>query len=391
MSGLPAEQDVAVISTGQRLRQSQMSDTLRALLARGGRAPGSGAEAQAAAEINGRLRRAGLQVVTEPFRCAARRQPHALWVAPAAALLACLYLPLPLPATAGLAALLLADLLLLRGPRAQASRESQNVIGTRAARGARRWRLILLAPLDSPPRLNPLARALVAPDYSATTRRLVMLALLLALATLGLGGGPWLALLPLPAAYLLATAWAELLRARAPASPGALSYAASAATLVAVAEQLREMRHVELWVVALGASTAGDQGAHDFFARYPFEPDQTLLLGLEAVGAGRLTCVTREGPFGRARAERRLLRLAASADAASPSINLEPRPYRAAATPLTPLLRRWRGLTIASLDLRGRVPLRSSAHDTLDAVDEQVLDRALRLVVGIARQLDAVE
>jgi hypothetical protein len=369
-----------------------MLDVLGALLAHGGRAPGSVAEAQAAAEVNGRLRRAGLQVVTEPFRYLPQRDPHAPWLGLAAVALSLLALREPLPSALALIGLLLADAVLLRWPLRQPLRESQNVIGTRAARGARRWRLILLAPLDSPPQLSPFGRAFAAPAASERPRRLMLLATLALLALLAALAGPVWAYLALPLAALLGlAAVATLLRVRAPASPGALSYATSAAALVAAAEQLRELRQVELWVAAVGATTADDSGTRDFFARYPFEPDQTLLLGIEGVGAGRLTCVTREGARGQARADALLLRLAASADAAAPAIDMEPRPYHAAPTLLTPLLRRWRGLTIATLDLRGRVPLRSSARDTLDQVDQQLLDRTLRLVVGIARQLDGLE
>lgn len=384
----PAATDAAL--GGARLRRpAPLLDTVRVLSATGGRSPGSLAEAQAAAVVNGRLRQAGMQVAVDPFQAASVEDRLAAVLAVSAVAAMVPYGLVPLPATLALLLLLLAEVARCQGWLGRRRVVSQSVVATRAANEALRWRLVLVAPLDSPPLLTPLVQALAGTGWASRLRHLLAFVALATLAMLGLAYSMayWWVLLLLPACYLFAVGLAMLVRTRAAPSPGAVSYSGSLAVLLAAAEQLKGLRHVELWIVALGATTAANTGMHDLLTRYPFEADRTLFIALDGVGQGRLTSITREGPWSHA-ADAMLLRLVAAADASDPLIDVEPRPYRATPTVLTPLLQRWRGLTLATLDLTGRVPLQGTTADTADQLDEQILDRTLRLVVAVARGID---
>jgi hypothetical protein len=379
------------LAAGVKQQRNQLLDTTRTLVHVGARTPGSLGEAQAAALLNGSLRNAGMRVATEPFRVRFPRRHAAALIGLLAAICAVGYGSLPLLATAGLLLLLLAEGA-THTPWAARRHESQNVVATRAAGEARCWRLILLAPLDAPQELGAYAQAVAGSGTHTAVLRVLALVALVACGLLGLRDlhAVWWSCMALPAAYLALQAPGLYLRVHANTSPGAISYAASAALALAATRQLHDLRHVELWTVALGAATASDACLRDLFARYPFEREQTLLLNIEGVGLGQPTCITREGVWGLAHADATLLQLAAAADRSDPAINIEPRRYTAAPTVITNALRRgWRGLTIATLSNNGRVPLRHQADDLPEHIDEQVLDRALRLVVGIARQLDA--
>ncbi|HWQ14658.1 MAG TPA: hypothetical protein VNL77_17810, partial [Roseiflexaceae bacterium] len=123
--------------------------------------------------------------------------------------------------------------------------------------------------------------------------------------------------------------------------------------------------------------------------RYPFDPETTLFVSLEGIGAGSLCFVT-GGDAGRGRAADPLLLERAYAAAADPRVDAGPRVYRGGTT-LAGELRRLglRALAVTCLDAGGRVPLQASADDAPDQVDEALLERAARLAVGIVRKLDS--
>jgi hypothetical protein len=51
----------------------------------------------------------------------------------------------------------------------------------------------------------------------------------------------------------------------------------------------------------------------------------------------------------------------------------------------------WRALTIMCLGADGTVPLQGTPHDTLEAADGEVLNRAARLVTGLVQQIDQAD
>ena len=381
----------------RRLREDPQEAIDRVAGDIGGRRATSLGEAQAAAYFDGRMRRAGLRVSADAFRSPTGRGWDGLALALVALIGVPLYYWLPLPALAlALLNLALAASGLLRHgqPLLASRRPSQNVVATRAITSVPRWRVVLLAALDSPPATGRIARVLDAGarPLIGRTAACALIGLLAALALLrvplDVGRLLWY-LQTLPAAYLLFTAGLDVWAARALASPGAANHAGALAALLASADALNGLQQTELWAIGLGATGTG-AGVADLLRRYPFEPAQTLFVGVESIGAGRLSYVTRAGIAPQRPADPHLLRLVAQADAADPLIDAEPRPYRAEPV-LTHSLSRagLRAITIIGLDSDGQPARRGSPLDTPDRIDPQMLDRAIRLIVGLVKQIDS--
>jgi hypothetical protein len=254
--------------------------------------------------------------------------------------------------------------------------------------------VVLLAPLDSPPAMEKLVR-LLADDVRAPVGRIAAFGLLVLFAILAMSTSEpleirraWWYAQFVPTGYLLLLALLEVRMFRLPATPGAVSHGGALAVLLASAEELSALQRTELWAVALGATSSG-AGLEDFLRRYPFDREMTLFIGIESIGAGALSYVTREGAPRMRPADPWLLQLADAADAADPLIDAEPRPYRRELTISGRLLRAGqRALTIACLGTDGTPPYYGSPGDTPAVIDDQVLDRAMRLVVGLVRQID---
>jgi hypothetical protein len=160
----------------------------------------------------------------------------------------------------------------------------------------------------------------------------------------------------------------------------ALLGAGELATLIAVPEELGELQQVELWSVALGAGSAGDDGIRHLLTHYPFGAE-TCFVNLHQLVSGQPVFVTREGIFHERRAGRRLLALASGADVADTSINAEPRQLRQR-TLATALFRRgYQAITITS---------HTDAHG-LHSPDPGTLARCVKLLAGMIRELDREE
>jgi hypothetical protein len=253
--------------------------------------------------------------------------------------------------------------------------------------------VVLLAALDSPPAISNLARRLTA-GRRADLGRLIACGLIVLLAMLALGGPLGLRQLLwylqiVGALFLLMLAGLEIWGMFAPSTPGAVNHAGALAALLESADSLSALSQTELWAVALGASSSG-AGLADLLRRYPFDGEKTLFIGIEAIGAGRLSYVTRAGIAPQRSSDALLLQLVAAADADDPLIDAEPRPYTSEPALVQRLQRNERrALTIIGLDADGRPALRGSKDDTPDHVDAHALDRAIRLIVGLVKKIDA--
>jgi hypothetical protein len=262
----------------------------------GPRRAGSPQEATAAAFVNGRLRRAGMGVTTHSLAVTPRRRRLYGTVAAAGLFAALTTIILPLPALAlTLAAIAALFLDAAIGPLAQIGprNASQSIIATQAINGGAglaprspRWRVVILASLDSPTLATGLA-VLAGPSRLASAARVIALALVeaAALAELLSPHRGW-ALLVVPATIALACQLVASLRGPRPAprdgNLGAL------AAIVLAAQRLRDLEHVEIWVGAVGATSLDPGGIEDLLRIYPFEPERTLIIALEQIACGQL-------------------------------------------------------------------------------------------------------
>jgi hypothetical protein len=347
------------------------------------------AEAKAAAYLDGRLRRAGLGVSIEIFRTAGQAGYTYLLLALLAALIVGLlrWMPLPSVLMAGWGlALTLNDLLFAPLPTLAPRRESQNVAGARACEKAARWRLILLAPLDAAPRRHGLYSLLGRQRNALIGRCLAFAALTLLSLLYGLGpqSSAWWYLQFVPVVYLLLSGlpWLPL---AAPDSSLARGQAGALAVLPQVAEQCRNLHQVEVWFLAIGATSAGSAGVQDMLKRYPFPKPETLWIGIEQINQGQLTFASREGLFGEYAADQLLTRLMRDVDSADDTINIEPYASNTSDSLVTWLLRRrYRAVTLRSHpDLSNQIDLPPDP-----AAEQDVIDRSTRLILGIIRRLD---
>ena len=382
----------------RRLRD-EPQDTINRIAGEIGPRPATSlGEAQAAAYLDGRMRRVGLRVSADAFRTPVGIAWGGVVIALLALIGVLLYYWFPKPSLAlalwntGLAVV---DWWRPTAPLLQRKRPSQNVIATRALNSTPRWRVVLLAPLDTPSVAGPLVRGMVALPRQLVGRLFACTAI--ALLCVGAFFGPvevrrilWY-LQFVGVAYLMVVAALDAWLVRAPATVGAANHAGALAALLQSADTLASLEHTELWAVSLGAS-AGGAGLNDLLRRYPFDRAMTLFVGLESLGSGRLSFATREGRLPPHPADALLLRLAAEVDAADPLINAEPRLYTSEPTVVEPLRRAgFRTLTIIGLDAEGRPALRGSTNDVPEQIDGAALDRAIRLVQALVRRIDETE
>jgi hypothetical protein len=355
-------------------------------------------EAQAAAYLDGRLRRAGLRVSADAFRAPAGMAWDGVVLALLAAVSVILYYWAPLPSFAlslGNFAIAVVALRRSSNPFLARKQSSQNVIATRALEAPPRWRVVLLAPLDTPPATPQIARRLSA-GMRPLFGRVIACGVIVVLALLAFFGPLevrrlfWYAQFA-AVAYLLTLAALAAWQLRAPATAGAANHAGALAALLESADTLNTLTQTELWAVALGATDSG-AGLADLLRRYPFDPQMTLFIGLESIGSGLLSYVTREGRLPQRPADALLLRLVAETDAADPLINIEPRPYYSEPTLQYGLHHgHYRSLTIIGLDADGSPAQRGSPIDTPDQIDAEMVDRAVRLIVGVVKSIDTAE
>lgn len=275
----------------------------------------------------------------------------------------------------------------LRSPTAE--RQSHNVIAIRKSRRTTLRRVVVLAPLDTspPPVPNTQPRThLIVATVVFTVLVLTQVNPLLALTGLPAVTLPVLWLLVAGSCYFLVSV---LLALRAPLvvrSPGAINHAGALAVLAATFDGVADLAHTEVWAVGLGA-TRYDAGARDLLQRYPFDYATTFFIGLAGLGRGTLAYALYQH-YDRGRAVDALLVEMASqlhADAV-----IEPRISQAPVV-ITPLLRRQcRAIEVTCLDHTGLTPLRGSPHDSVVAVNPQILERAVHVTTTMVRSIDAL-
>ncbi len=377
LSGRPLETPFAIAA--------QIVETI------GPRPPGSMGEAKVAAFLDARLRQAGFRLSAESYHALRPPGYDGMVVGILAVLGVIGFYWMPLPAILIFAVSWGASFLswLYDTPLLAPRIASQNVVATRAAADVMRWRLVMLAPLSSPPAAR---RWLVASgtDQTGLIGRTVAATLLLALgiaanAPLPLDLRLWLWYAQAaPATVLFAQGVIALIVQHAPATPGAISYAGALATLIESAARLPHLKHTEIWIVGVGAGSAG---IDDLLRRYPFEAGQTLFVGLDGIGQGTLCYLAAEGALRQRLADALLLHLAARV-VDSGQAAVRPGVYRG--TTYAGVLRRrgWRAMGIAALDAQHHVPYQHDRRDDLSRLDAAHLENAVRLVVGLARALD---
>ncbi len=361
----------------------------------GPRPPTSAAEARAAAYVNARMRQAGLEVEVQAFRAP---PPPALPLALlylAAALTPFLYLYSRPAAT--VLSLLTFLVFAAEAPSFPTLSslfpigKSQNVIGTRPAAQEARQHLIFLAHLDT-----GRAGFLYHPRLVASRRRLFFLSLLLffslpVLAGLGWWFGSaefWYAQW-LPAGILALTLFLLLVQEIfRPHVAGANDNASGLSVLLRLADELKGLQYTDLWLVATGCQEAGQIGARRLLGRYPFPRENTYVVNLDSVGGGNLHLIVEAGLFRPRRCPPRFEELAGEAESAEITADADPWAFTLAENDAMVALRRgFPALSITAMK-NGRPVHWHRPEDTFPYIRPELLERASRLAIQIARRLD---
>jgi hypothetical protein len=368
-------------SSLRRLRESPYDALQRISEAFGHRFPTSLNEARAAALLDGRLRRSGLQVVADPFNALCPPGWPGIALGGLCLITMLTYYWWPWWALGCIALLVvLAGWSYSHPPFLMgAQKPSQNIVGTQAASGTRNYRLVLLARLDTS--WYPDRVAQVFGGEAIPTIRLFAIVILTLFGLVGIFDPQriWLYLMILPACYILATSMLDVLALR-PFWPAAPHDSANLATLLTASERIGELEHIEVWVVGLGA-TRVHAGLADFLRRYPFDHTTTLFVVVEALGNGAPALVEAEGWFSVSTADPMLL--AAANERAMVDESAARCIRRKNTTLMQPLSRQqYRALSIACLG-----PHNQARH----ALQPQHLEQATNLIVGLAHDINLWE
>ncbi len=344
----------------------------------------SAAEAVAAAQVNARLRQVGFSVDTRSLstinRPGIRLVPVAIFLS-VTVILATWQPPIGLILNLWLLGLLLVDGLYAPLPVWQRRHTSQHIIAARPIVEATaqiprlpRYRFVILAPLDTPPAWYGLS-ILIAPTRAGLIARLGISCLPVVVAWATMVGLEWRWLLSIGAfGGSMSLLWAARNQPPLARPDGGL---AALAALVRIGQQLPETHHVEVWAIAVGAAHCDPYGILALLDRYPFDPTNTLVVGLGPLVGDQLIVISRSGLLHQERPDPLLYNLAMMADRNDPIIDLEPRTEARYDTILSPLRRRgFRTLSVQAV---------SQAQPVIEPT---VIERATRLIIAIVQALD---
>ena len=154
-------------------------------------------------------------------------------------------------------------------------------------------------------------------------------------------------------------------------------------SVVAMTES--DMLDKEVWFVALGASNAGNQGMKNFLDLHSSELRGSLIINIEAVGAGKINYIDLEGTSKPNRSDRRLQSLVKKASKELKGTEMKPRSLEWRNTDATPaMIAGMRAITLMGFDENGVAPVAwHTAADTSDIVDEDNLEYVSRLLMNI--------
>lgn len=141
----------------------------------------------------------------------------------------------------------------------------------------------------------------------------------------------------------------------------------------------------EVWFVALGASGAGGQGMKNFLDLHSSELRGSLIINLEAVGAGTISYVDVEGTGKPHRADRRLMSLVKKASKEVRGSEMKAKSLEWRNTDATPaMIAGMRALTLMGFADNGVAPVDwHTAEDTANIVEEDKLEYMTRLLLKV--------
>lgn len=147
-----------------------------------------------------------------------------------------------------------------------------------------------------------------------------------------------------------------------------------------------ELRCHDIWFVVAGASELGAAGMHAFLRDHKRDIRGCFLINLDAVGAGSLSILSREGLDDTRACDRRISRLCKRV-AENLHIELDEAPYDYAQTDATEAMRSSvRSLTLMGLDANGLPAFRGTNEDVPENIDDKQVKQVAQLVSEVIRR-----
>jgi hypothetical protein len=271
---------------------------------------------------------------------------------------------------------------------------SQNVEARIQPKGDVRRKAVLLAHLDTN-RCRFVWQSQTVPNIRPMTWLTLAIPFCMGMIYLvgALFDGPtWLWWLSLPlAAYELGVIVTLIYDDRTPYSPGAHDDAASVAVALEVAACLvtAPLKNTEVWFVFEGAEETDHAGVIDLLRRHGTDLPEASFIGLEGLGSGEIVYLTRQGICTAYRPTPELLGAAESVASIHPELEFRPATMLMEDDVRAIRERGYRGIGIAACDPQtGALPYWHRPDDTPDKVSDDVMQRAVKIVVAVLEELD---
>jgi hypothetical protein len=275
-------------------------------------------------------------------------------------------------------------------PKAQ----SRNVLARIEPRGEILQRVVLLAHLDTNRCRLIWQSSAVRSLEPLTYLTLGMLASLgvLYLAGALLGGPEWLWWASfLPAAYAAGMIITLLKDDRVPFSCGAHDNAASVAVALEIGERLtaKPLYATQVWLAFTGAEETDHAGLYALLDKHGSTLRGAVFIGLEGLGSGEISYLTKQGLCAHYRPDEATLSLAIRAASHHPELGVKS--GEMLMEDETGTLRRagYRAMCIAGRDrATGTLPHWHRADDTVDTISIPVMEGAAKYVLALLEELD---
>ncbi len=154
--------------------------------------------------------------------------------------------------------------------------------------------------------------------------------------------------------------------------------------------KLQDFRHpdinTEVWFVALGAEQYGHCGINAFLDEHAAELRGAIVVNLEALGAGTLSCIEQEGAYQPRKISSRLKRILRQAgEKSGVRFNMDVIASRETAAGVA-MSRGVQAITIAGM-AEGNTALYSADNDIIENVDEKALEDASNFVMAMLKSI----
>lgn len=278
---------------------------------------------------------------------------------------------------------------------------ASNVVGRVRCAGSTRERVVLVANYDTP-KSSPVGRRHLSRAYRLLyALSFICIIALVLLGFFGVGAGltkiskdtvqlVWFFTSPFALYLMFFAALLMFGEARGRYTAGANDNASGLAVMMASMERLAGSvpEHTEVWGVATGRSSAGARGMVAFLHRHRHQLHSAYFINLDHCGVGQTKVITREGPMFGFHSSRKLKRMAFAAATRSTRIDLGKGKCRVKKSDgMAALVRGYRAITVGGVD-GGTYPGWRNKDDTLDTIQRESLERAVRLTCSLVDEID---